>query len=146
MAGGTVADGKDKGKKGGKGSSAAEREAQRQLELQQKLKQGADELLAKAQERLRIIEGITDFERIQAEGAAAVNDVKRKYADLLKEAQEITDAVVRSEVEQTLKAAEALEIRNEELEVRKQIEELQASATAGIDEEIAKLEEQKRRR
>ena len=128
------------GKKGRSGKSDAERELERQLELQQKLKQNANELLAKAQERLRVIQGITDFEKIQAEGASAVNDVKRQYADLLKEAQEITDAVVRSEIEQTLKAAEVVEIRNEELQVQKQIKELQENATASIDEEIAQLQ------
>ena len=126
------------GKKGGGG--AADKDAQRQLELQNKLKQSADELLVKAQERLRVIEGITDFERIQAEGASAVNDVKREYTKLLEEAQQITDSVVKTEVEQTLKAAEALEIRNEELETRKEIQELQEGVTASIDDEIAKLE------
>ena len=132
--------GKGSGKKGRSGKSDAERELERQFELQQKLKQNANELLAKAQERLRVIQGITDFEKIQAEGASAVNDVKRQYADLLKQAQEITDAVVRSEIEQTLKAAEVVEIRNEELEVQKKIKELQENATASIDEEIAQLQ------
>ena len=136
----TPSSGNGGGSGGGKGSGAAEKEAQRQLELQNKLKQGADELLAKAQERLRVIEGITDYERIQAEGSSAINDVKREYAKLLEEAQEIADAVVRSEVEQTLKAAQAVEIRNEELETRKEIQELQDNATASIDEEIKKLE------
>ena len=145
LAGSTLAspdpDGGGKGgKKGRSGKSDAERELERQFELQQKLKQNANELLAKAQERLRVIQGITDFEKIQAEGASAVNDVKRQYADLLKQAQEITDAVVRSEIEQTLKAAEVVEIRNEELEVQKKIKELQENATASIDEEIAQLQ------
>ena len=68
-------------------------------------------MLVQAQERLRVIQGVTDFERIQAEGASSVNEVKRKYIGLLQDAQEITDAVVRSEVEQVLKNAEAVEIK-----------------------------------
>ena len=56
------------------------------------------------------------------------------------QAKEITDSVVRAEVEQVLKNAQALEIRNQELETQQKIDELQSSAVESIKDEIAGLQ------
>ena len=118
------------GKKGGKGGAGS---AERELELQQQQLKAAQDLLFASENRLKVLEGITEAEKLKIESSVKKLEIERQYEELLQNSKSAEETL-------TLQLAQKNELKANELELEKSLQELRDGALSSIKEEIAELE------
>ena len=114
------------GKKGGGGKGAAER----LLEEQQRQLKAAQDLLFASENQLKVLEGITEAEKLRSESAVKKLEIERQYAELLENSKSAEETLA-------LQLAEKNELKANELELERSLQGLRDGALASIDEQIA---------
>jgi hypothetical protein len=99
----------------------------------QKQLAAAEKLVTAASREQDVLKATNDLEKAKVESANRMFEIAEKYGELA------TDSLSQSERDTLLKA-QGLEIQNERLDLEQQIADIQKSATASIDEEIARLQ------
>ena len=115
------------GKKGGKGGAGS---AERELELQQQQLKAAQDMLFASENQLKVLEGITEAEKLNIESSVKKLEIERQYEELLQNSKSAEETL-------TLQLAQKNELKANELELEKSLQELRDGALSSINDQIA---------
>jgi TP901 family phage tail tape measure protein len=120
------------GNSGGGGVGGAN-EAAKKAEAMKEQLAAAEKLVTAALREQDVLKTTNDLEKAKVESANRMFEIAEKYGQLATKALSDTER-------ETLLKAQGLEIQNERLSLEQQLADIQESATASIDEEIARLQ------